>query len=149
MPGNIEDLEWAQETFAAAVKIKEAAEELLALGAGFAGPAACLCNQSAQRMMFAFSILLGQDYVGAENTEDLWYACIAARKEIKVIDAAVQTLIACEWADYPDFRQRLDSDYARDAINCVQQLEQAMLEIAPELAASTEQSMGMGQSHLP
>lgn len=148
MPGDTEKPEWARKTFASAIRIKDAAEELLTTDSRFAGPAAALCNQSAERMMYAFCLLHGEDCAGAENTEELWNICIASRKELKATDVAAQTLIACEWADYPDFRRRSDIDYTRDAIGCLRQLERAMLEIVPELAANTEQNMGMGQCHL-
>jgi|GEM_PF-1998781 len=132
----------SQKLFASALRFREGAEAVLALGERFAGNAAALCCQSAQRMITALTWAkkLDNDVPLVNTAAGLWDICTAAYEELKSVNADALFLLACEWAGYPKepWEQKPDREYALEAIRRAATLEGAILNIAPELAGRLE-----------
>jgi len=135
----------SQKLFASGLLFREGAEAVLALGDKYAGTAAALCCQSAQRMITALTWAkkLDNEVPLVNTAAGLWSVCTAAYEELNAVNIEALFLFSCEWAGYPKepWQQKPDRVYTLDAIRFAETLEGAILDIAPELAGRLEIEM--------
>lgn len=144
----------SQKLFASALRFREGAEAVLALGDGHAGNAAALCCQSARRMITALTWMkkLDNDMPLGNTAAGLWNVCTEAYGELNAVNIEALFLLSCEWAGYPKepWQRKPDREYALEAIRLSETLEGAILEIAPELTGRLEIDMdSTGQNEAP